>query len=159
MRLSWDWRWPKKSKWIIPPRVKAGHRNEAHLLLPRRKYSWVCCLKTSSLACDIDSITTCRNYEKATLNAEDIASESQDLAHFHRAIFKKGSDLEVMASCVSFATQYRVPPGSLYNVSTTLLHVMLYALKYNMNFPRRLEYIWIPLGQTIFEPMFTMITR
>ena len=57
-----------------------------------------------------------RKYERATLIGEDIVSQNQDLGYFHNAIFKKSSDLQVMASCVTFAAKDRVPPGSLYNV-------------------------------------------
>ena len=77
---------------------------------------------------NIESLKICRTittYEMATLSADDIASNSQDLAYFHRAIFKKGSDHKVLASCVSFATQDRVPPGSLYNVGVLVVVILI----------------------------------
>ena len=54
----------------------------------------------------------------AQISGDDIASESQDLAYFHSAIFEKSAELKVFASCVTFASPHRVPPGSFYNVST-----------------------------------------
>ena len=58
-----------------------------------------------------------RTYEIAKISGEDVANKSQNLAYFHTAIFEKSSDLKVLASCVTFASQDRVPPGSVYNVS------------------------------------------
>ena len=58
-----------------------------------------------------------RTFEIAKLTGDDIASNNQDMGYFHTAIFKKSSDLQVLASCVTFASQDSVPPGSLYNVS------------------------------------------
>ena len=59
-----------------------------------------------------------RSYEIAKISGDDVANKKQNLAYFHTAIFEKSSDLKVLASCVTFASQDRVPPGSVYNVST-----------------------------------------
>ena len=66
----------------------------------------------------MNSYNISRNYEKAALTGDEIASESQDLAYFHNAIFEKSAEHKVLASCVTFASPHRVPPGSGYNVST-----------------------------------------
>ena len=67
-----------------------------------------------------------RTYEMAKLTGDDIASKNQDLGYFHTAIFKKSSDLQVHASCVTFASQDSVPPGSLYNVSLLTSSICTY---------------------------------
>ena len=59
----------------------------------------------------------------AKIHGEDIASKSQDLAYFHSAIFGKSTEHKVLASCVTFASESRVPPGAVYNVSA--LHKFL----------------------------------
>ena len=51
------------------------------------------------------------------ISGDDIAMKRQNLAYFHTAIFEKSSDLRVLASCVTFASKSRVPPGAVYNVS------------------------------------------
>ena len=58
-----------------------------------------------------------RTFEMAKLTGDDIVGKKQDLGYFHTAIFKKSSDLQILSSCVTFASQDSVPPGSLYNVS------------------------------------------
>ena len=58
----------------------------------------------------------CRSYEIDQISGVDIASTNQHYAYFHNAVFEKSSDLKILASCVTFACQDRVPPGSLYNV-------------------------------------------
>ena len=57
-----------------------------------------------------------RSYEMDKISAVEIANKSQHYAYFHNAVFQKSSELKILASCVTFACQDKVPPGSLYNV-------------------------------------------
>ena len=63
---------------------------------------------------------------------DDIARQNQNLGYFHNAIFKKSSDLQVMASCVTFASQDGVPPGSLYNVRKVINYNVRFSIKDTM---------------------------
>ena len=56
-------------------------------------------------------------YEQAKISGSDVANKRQSLAYFHTAIFERSSNVKVLASCVTFASRERVPPGSVYNVS------------------------------------------
>ena len=65
------------------------------------------------------------------VSGDEIARERQDLAYFHSAIFEKSAELKVLASCVTFASPHRVPPGSVYNVSI-VQWITHSAKKYNL---------------------------
>ena len=43
--------------------------------------------------------------------------QNQDYAYFHNAVIEKSSDLTISASCVTFTSKDKVPPGQSNNVS------------------------------------------
>ena len=163
MCLSWNKRWPWEHWWHYHPRVAEEYNYKVYLLFQGGR-EWVGCIISSMGAKNLND-PNFRTYEMAKLTGADIASKEQNLGYFHSAIFKKSSDLQVLASCVTFASQVSVPPGSLYNVSMLLLVLMLCIsdkawssdwniLEHNWCWPRPdLCVQWQP-GMSIYQPTF-----
>ena len=57
------------------------------------------------------------SYEINKISGADIAAKSQDYAYFHNAVIERSPELTISASCVTFTSKDKVPPGQSYNVS------------------------------------------
>ena len=62
-----------------------------------------------------------RTYEKARLYGNEISNNTKELAYFHPAVITTDSGYQVLASCVTFAPPYEVPPGSSHRVFAVLV--------------------------------------
>ena len=63
-----------------------------------------------------------RTYEKARLYGNESSNNTEELAYFHPAVITTDLGHQMLASCVTFAPPYKVPPGSNHKVFSVLVH-------------------------------------